>query len=129
MVADIEQTFRRLKEVNMKLNPAKCSFGMKHGKFLGHMISDNNIKETPTKVSAINQMKSPQTLKELQCLNGRLAALNRFVLKLAKRQLPFFRTLKSCTKKKNFQWSVEAEEYFTELKEVSVTSRPSPYQI
>jgi hypothetical protein len=87
MVADIKQTFRRLKEVNMKLNPSKCSFGMNHGKFLGHMVSDNNIMVNPTKVHAITQMKSPQTLKELQCLNGRLAALNRFVSKLAERQL------------------------------------------
>jgi hypothetical protein len=53
MAANIEQIFRRLKEVNMKLNPAKCSFGMRHGKFLGHMVSDNNIMANPAKVRAI----------------------------------------------------------------------------
>jgi hypothetical protein len=82
------------------------------------MISDNIIMANLAKVHAITQMKSPQTLKELQCLNGRLAALNRFVSKLAERQLPFFITLKACTSKKNFQWSAKVEEAFSELKKV-----------
>nr|GEY59253.1 reverse transcriptase domain-containing protein [Tanacetum cinerariifolium] len=35
MVRDIEETFRTLHKVNMKLNPKKCSFGLAEGVFLG----------------------------------------------------------------------------------------------
>nr|GEV85971.1 reverse transcriptase domain-containing protein [Tanacetum cinerariifolium] len=35
MVRDIEETFRTLRKVYMKLNPKKCSFGLAEGVFLG----------------------------------------------------------------------------------------------
>ncbi|GJU53674.1 RNA-directed DNA polymerase, eukaryota, reverse transcriptase zinc-binding domain protein [Tanacetum coccineum] len=35
MVMDIAETFDNLRKINMKLNPKKCSFGVKEGKFLG----------------------------------------------------------------------------------------------
>ncbi|KAK9079767.1 hypothetical protein SSX86_001440 [Deinandra increscens subsp. villosa] len=117
MIADIEETFGRLRAVNMKLNPAKCSFGMKEGKFLGHIITEKNIMANPEKIRAITQMKPPQSLKELQCLNGRLAALHRFISKSAEKSMPFFRTLKQCTDTKQFLWTEEADIAFTELKE------------
>src|ERR1043165_5497316 len=61
-------------------------------------------------------MKSPQTKKEVESLNGKLAALKRFMSKLAERSPPFFKTLKGCTDKKNFRWSEEAEEAFNQMK-------------
>nr|GEU39412.1 reverse transcriptase domain-containing protein [Tanacetum cinerariifolium] len=42
---------------------------------------------------------SPKCLKDVQRLNGKLASLNRFLSKSAKKSLPFFKTLKKCTKK------------------------------
>nr|GEW83692.1 reverse transcriptase domain-containing protein [Tanacetum cinerariifolium] len=39
MVRDVEETFRTLRKVNMKLNPKKCSFGLPEGVFLGGKIS------------------------------------------------------------------------------------------
>ncbi|KAK1427764.1 hypothetical protein QVD17_16458 [Tagetes erecta] len=101
----------------MKLNPSKCSFGFKEGKFLGHLVSKQDIKANPDKVRAIQEMRSPKTKKEVQSLNGRLAALHRFLSKSAERSLPFFKTLKGCLQKKDFEWSEEAEQAFKALKE------------
>nr|GEU61092.1 reverse transcriptase domain-containing protein [Tanacetum cinerariifolium] len=39
MMRDIEETFRTLRKVNMKLNPKKCSFGLAEGVFLGPRTS------------------------------------------------------------------------------------------
>ncbi|GJQ93085.1 reverse transcriptase domain-containing protein [Tanacetum coccineum] len=61
-------------------------------------------------------MTSPRTLREVQALNGKLAALGRFLAKSAEKSLPFFKTLKGCLNKKDFQWSTEAEMAFQELK-------------
>ncbi|GKB17559.1 reverse transcriptase domain-containing protein, partial [Tanacetum coccineum] len=46
MIADIQETFERLRKINMKLNPKKCSFGMLEGQFLGHVVSKQGIKPT-----------------------------------------------------------------------------------
>ena len=43
-------------------------------------------------------MQPPQTRKEVQKLAGHIAALNRFIAKLAERSLPFFRVLRGSAK-------------------------------
>ncbi|GKD79852.1 hypothetical protein Tco_1342473 [Tanacetum coccineum] len=79
----------------MKLNPKKCTFGAEEGAFLGHVVSMQGIKACPEKTEAVMKLQSPQTLKEAQSLNGKLASLNRFLSKSAEKSLPFFKTLKS----------------------------------
>ncbi|GJZ05840.1 reverse transcriptase domain-containing protein [Tanacetum coccineum] len=57
-------------------------------------------------------------IKDVQKLNGKLASLNRFLSKSAEKSLPFFKTLKKCTKKSDFQWTPEAEEAFRQMKKL-----------
>ena len=57
------------------------------------------------------EMTSPKTVKEVQKLTGRIAALNRFVFKATDKCLPFFKTLKQA-----FTWMKECEKAFQELK-------------
>ena len=84
----------------MKLNPSKCVFGVASGKFLGFMVSQRGIKANSEKVQAVINMVSPRTVKEVQKLTRRIAALNRF-----------FKTLK-----RDFAWTDECEVVFQELK-------------
>ena len=86
----------------MKLNPSKCAFGVASGKFLGFMVSHRGIEANPEKIKAILDMKSPQSIKEVQSLTGRVATLNRFVSKVTDRCLSFFKVLK-----KAFEWTNE----------------------
>ena len=95
----------------MKLNPNKCAFGVASGKFLGFMVFQKGIEANPKKVRAILDMASPKTVKEVQKLIGRIAALNRFVSKATNKCLPFFKTLK-----KAFVWIDKCETAFQELK-------------
>nr|GEZ01617.1 reverse transcriptase domain-containing protein [Tanacetum cinerariifolium] len=76
MMRDIEETFQTLRKINMKLNPKKCSFGLAEGVFLGYVITPEGIKPCPDKTTAVLQLPSPQTIKEVQSLNGKLASLN-----------------------------------------------------
>ncbi|XP_019416415.1 PREDICTED: uncharacterized protein LOC109327705 [Lupinus angustifolius] len=89
----------------MRLNPEKCTFGVKAGKFLGFLLTSRGIEANPSKCQAIIDMRSPRTVKEVQQLNGRLAALSRFLPSAAKHSLPLFQLLK---KSKRFEWSVIA---------------------
>ncbi|GKD03571.1 hypothetical protein Tco_1178545 [Tanacetum coccineum] len=84
----------------MKLNPKECTFGTEEGMFIGHIVEkaclEKGIKVCLEKAEAMVQLQSPRTLKEVQSLNGKLASLNIFLSKSAKRSLPFFKTLKRC---------------------------------
>nr|GEU42870.1 reverse transcriptase domain-containing protein [Tanacetum cinerariifolium] len=78
IIRDIEETFKTLREVNMKLNPKN----------------------------------------DVQKLNEKLASLNRFLDKPAKKSLPFFKTLKKCIKKSDFHWTEDAESVFKQIKQL-----------
>ena len=108
---DLEETFSTLRSYNMKLNPSKYAFGVTAGKFLGLMVSQRGIEANPDKIRAIVEMAPPKNVKEMQSLNGKVAALNRFVLRATDKCLPFFRTLK-----KSFEWTAECQQAFEELK-------------
>ena len=108
---DLKETFNTLRPYSMKLNPSKCAFGVSSGKFLNFMVSQRGIEENPEKVRAILEMSSPKTIKEVQFLTRRVAALNRFVSKAMDKCLPFFKTLKRA-----FVWTDEYEAAFQELK-------------
>ncbi|GJZ62730.1 reverse transcriptase domain-containing protein [Tanacetum coccineum] len=117
MLRDIDETFRTLRKINMKLNPKKCTFGAMEGMFLGYMISPKGIKPCLDKTEAVLQLPSPRIIKEVQSLNGKLASLNRFLSKSAEKSLPLFKTLKKCIKKSDFYWTPDAEQAFKQLKQ------------
>ena len=108
---DLRETFDTLRSFNMKLNPNKCAFGVTARKFLGFMVSQRGIEVNPEKVRAITELEPPRMVKEVQSLNGKIAALNRFVSRATDRCLPFFRTLR-----KSFKWTDECQTAFNDLK-------------
>ncbi|GKB26516.1 reverse transcriptase domain-containing protein [Tanacetum coccineum] len=77
IIQDVEETFRTLKKINMKLNPKKFTFGMKEDVFLGYKVNSDGLTVCPDKVEAVLSLPSPKCLKDVQRLNGKLASLNR----------------------------------------------------
>ena len=82
LVADLEQTFAKLRANGIKLNPEKCVFGVPRGMLLGFIISERGIEANPEKISAITRMGPIQNIKGVQRIIGCLAALSRFILRL-----------------------------------------------
>ena len=112
--SDLQETFDNLRAAGMKLNPEKCVFGVRAGKLLGFLVSERGIEANPEKIDAIQQMKPPSSVREVQKLAGQIAALSRFLSKAAERGLPFFKTLWGVGK---FSWTPECQVAFDELKQ------------
>ena len=119
-IAHLSEAFQILRNYNMKLNPAKCAFGVSAGKFLGFIVNHRGIEANPDKIKAVLDMPSPSGIKEVQRLTGRIAALSRFVSRASDKCQPFFQVLK-----KAFQWDAKCEEAFTALK-TYLSSPPIP---
>ena len=124
-LGDLQETFDTLRQYNMKLNPSKCAFGVSSGKFLGFMVSHRGIEVNPDKIQAILDMKPLRSIKEVQSLTRRVAALNRFVPKTTDKCLLFFKVLR-----KAFEWTNECQKAFQDLK-IYLTMTPllSPYMM
>ena len=110
-IAHLSEVFQILREYNMKLNPAKCAFGVSARKFLGFIVNNRGIEANPDKIKAMLDMPSLSSIKEVQRLTGRIAALSRFVSRASDKCQPFFQVLK-----KAFQWDTNCEEAFSALK-------------
>jgi hypothetical protein len=72
------------------------------------------IKANQDKIRAISEMEEPKTKRDIQKLNGRVAALNGLISRSAERSLPFFKALKG---KGAIEWGPEQSKSFAELKD------------
>ncbi|XP_063948146.1 uncharacterized protein LOC135152232 [Daucus carota subsp. sativus] len=72
------------------------------------------IEANPAKIKALIEMRSPRNVKEVQCLTGRVAALNRYISKSSDKCREFFAAIK---KGQKFEWTIECEAAFLKLKE------------
>ena len=120
-IAHLVEAFLILKEYNMKLNPAKCAFGVSTEKFLSFIVNNRGIEANPDKIKAVLDMPSSSSIKEVQRLTGRIAALSRFVSKASDKCQPFFQILKNA-----FQWDARCEEAFAALKTYLSSPPPPP---
>ena len=78
---------------------------------MSFMVSQRGIEVNPEKIRAIMELEPLKTIKEVQSLNGKIVALNKFVLKATDKCLPFF-----CTLRKSFEWIDVCQKAFEELK-------------
>ncbi|KAM0957205.1 hypothetical protein FF1_025377 [Malus domestica] len=125
-ITNLSETFTIRKRYRMRLNSNKCAFGVSSGKFLGFMISQRGIEANPEKIKTILNMKELVTLKDIQNLIGKVAALTRFISKATTRCAHFFKALKGS--KKYIAWTDECAEAFKNLKDymskTSMLSKP-----
>lgn len=103
-ITDLKETLATLGKPQMKLNPKKCIFGVRSGKFLGFMASERGINANPGKIRAISELPKPKSICDILKLTGRMAALTRFVSKSAEKALPFFKIMRA---NKKFEWGDE----------------------
>nr|GEZ43611.1 reverse transcriptase domain-containing protein [Tanacetum cinerariifolium] len=70
IMRDIEETFKTLREINMKLNPKKCTFGIEEGIFLGYKVNIRGLKVCPDKT-----IEAEETFKQMKRLIAELLML------------------------------------------------------
>ena len=75
-IAHFSEAFQILREYYMKLNPAKCAFGVSSRKFLGFIVNNRGIEANLDKIKAVLDMPPPSSIKEVQRLTRRIVALN-----------------------------------------------------
>ena len=86
--------FERLRKYQLRLNLAKCTFGVKSGKLLGFIVSQKGIEVDPEKVKAILEMQEPRTKKQVRGFLGRLNYIARFISQLTATCKPLFKLLR-----------------------------------
>ena len=71
----LQLVFDFLRTYGMKLNPAKCAFGVSAGRFLGFMMTQRGIEANPSQLKGILESPAPSSRKEVQQLMGPISCL------------------------------------------------------
>lgn len=110
---NLREVFRRLRRVNLRINPEKCDFFKKETKYLGHVVSAQGIHTDPDKVAALRELPTPNCLKELRRFLGVVSWYRRFVPDFATLAYPLTSMLK---KGKHWRWTENQQTVFEILK-------------
>jgi hypothetical protein len=106
--------FQRLRKYQLRLNPNKCTFGVKSGKLLGFIVSQRGIEVDPDKVKAIQEMPAPRTEKQVRGFLGRLNYISRFISQMTATCGPIFKLLR---KDQGVVWTEDCQKAFDSIKE------------
>ncbi|KAJ8624792.1 hypothetical protein MRB53_033322 [Persea americana] len=112
-LTNLRQIFDILRQFQLKLNASKCAFSVSSGKFLGSLVTRRGIEANPDQVTAIQELQSPTSAKQVQRLTGMAAVLNRFITRASDKCRPFFQLLRKCSK---FQWTPDCDQALQQLK-------------
>lgn len=109
----LQEIFGVIRDKELMLNPTKCTFRVKAEKFLGYMVTQKGIEVSQAKVVELMVMTPLGNAREVQVLNGRIAALIRFISMSAEKNMPFFKILRW---KGKFERSEECQQSFEAIK-------------
>ena len=112
-ITNLEKLFTRLRKFRLRLNPNKCTFGVRSGKLLGFIVSQKGIEVDPDKVRAIQNMPAPKTEKEVRGFLGRLNYIARFISHLTATCKPIFKLLR---KNQGVEWNEDCQIAFDKIK-------------
>lgn len=93
-LVDLLKLFQRLRKFRLRLNPNKCTFGVRSGKLLGFIVSQKGIEVDPDKVKAIQEMPAPKTERQVRGFLGRLNYISRFISHMTATCEPIFKLLR-----------------------------------
>ena len=64
-INDLKDIFEILSRHKLRLNAAKCSFGVGSGKFLDYMVTHHEIEVDPDQIKAINNLQPLRNPKKV----------------------------------------------------------------
>ena len=112
-LVNLWKLFERLRKYQLRLNPAKCTFGVKSGKLLGFIVSQKGIEVDPKKVKAILEMPEPRTEWQVRGFLGCLNYIARFISQLTTICEPLFKLLR---KNQSVRWNEDYQEAIGRIK-------------
>ena len=120
-VEHLKALVRAIEEEGFRLKFLKCTFAQKEVQYLGHVISENEVRPLRDNLIAIKEFPVPKTKKNVRQFLGKVNFYHKYVPKAAKTLEPLYKLLR---KESKFEWSRDCQETFERLKEY-LTSAPA----
>ena len=117
---NLQKVLKRLDEINLRLKPAKCFFGLTTITFLGFEIDGCGIKPNAKKIAPILKMPVPTNVKEVQSYLGMINFYRKHIYNHSIIAAPLYNLVRKDTP---FKWDENCEAAFQHFKTI-LTSPP-----
>ncbi|KAK3749616.1 hypothetical protein QZH41_012954 [Actinostola sp. cb2023] len=115
----LREVFRRMRDAGLKLSPKKCHLFQQSVTFLGHVVSDAGLSTDPEKIRAVVEWPVPVGVTDLRSFLGLCSYYRKFTKGFAEIARPLYRLTE---KGKDFVWTEECDEAFSQLKTALTTA-------
>ena len=115
----VKLVLQRLQDAGLYLKPSKCQFHQTEISFLGYVINQDGIKMDPSKVEAVTQWPTPESVHDIQIFLGFANFYRRFIRGYSRTITAITKLLKKGVK---FRWGAAAEKAFQDLKRAFSTA-------
>ena len=102
----LEKVFAQLQQENLKNKLSKCKFGLAAVKFLGHIVTPDDIGVDPEKISTIQDWPLPQCVTQMRSFLGLTSYYRRFIEGFGKIAGPLTKMLEN---NRPFVWEDDAK--------------------
>jgi hypothetical protein len=110
----LKEVLTRLQKANIKLSPKKCHILQREVTYLGHFITNREVKPDPEKTKLIDTYPVPKTIKDVRSFVSLASYYRKFVKNFAQITKPLTQLLE---KGKEFSWSMDCQHAFDTISE------------
>lgn len=103
-----------MRNANLKLQPSKCGFLHKEVAYLGHRISEDGVRPSIDKITAVKNFPTPKNVRETREFLGLAGYYRRFINSYPRIAKPLTNLLKKDTP---YVWGQDQERAFITLRE------------
>ena len=120
----LKNVFDRIRRAGLKIKLAGCRFCCPAIELLGHRLSPDGVKISPSSTKAILQLDQPTTAKTTRAFITMCSFYRRHIPDFVKMTRPL---VEACKKNIKFEWTEECQRSFEQLKRTLATAPMIPY--
>ena len=122
----VEEVLQRIKAAGLKLKPAKSHMLQKEVVFLGHVVSGEGVRPSPTNIAKILCWPKPRSPRQIK----QFVAMGSYYRRYIKNFASMVRPMVELTKKgKKFTWSNACDQAYDNLKKALVSADVMGYPL
>lgn len=115
----LKETFRRLCNAHLRLNPEKCRFCVDRLVYLGHVIDREGIRTDTGKIQAVANWPEPKTVKQICQFVGMASWYRRFISNFSTIASPLTQLTKKYAR---WKWGTKEFIAFAQLKNALISA-------